>query len=109
MPTHSHTLDLDHKANGWLTTVLRPAGSLDTSGVGRLAEALTALTASSDMVIVDLSAATVPEPSRLAAALRGPARQLAGPGRCLLLVGVAPEVLRALGRAGVQAATVAAA
>ncbi len=59
--------------------------------------------------ILDLSAATVPEPYQLAAALRAPARQLARPGNCLLLVSAAPDVLRALGRTGVQAATLAAA
>lgn len=97
------------QSEAWLTAVLRPAGNLDRPQVGRLADALEALAASSDMVILDLSAATVPEPYQLAAALRAPARQLARPGNCLLLVSAAPDVLRALGRTGVQAATLAAA
>ena len=53
------TVDATHKTDGWLTAVLRPAGSLDTSRVARLVQALTALAASSDMLIVDLTATTV--------------------------------------------------
>ncbi len=99
---------IGERSDAWLTAVLRPAGNLDPPQVERLAGALEALAASSDMVILDLGAANVPEPYRLAAALRAPARQLARPGRCLLLVSVPPEVLHALARTGVQAATLAA-
>jgi hypothetical protein len=90
---------------GWLTGVLRPAGTLGPREVDRLAEALAFLAASSDMVVVDLGAARVPDPARLAAALRAPARRLTGAGRCLLLVGAAPSLVAALDRARVEVAT----
>lgn len=90
----------------WLTSVLRPAGNLDPPQVKRLAAALEAVAASSDMVILDLAAATVPRPAQLAAALRAPARQLDQPGRGVLLICAVPEVVRALARIGVRAATV---
>jgi hypothetical protein len=43
----------DLQAGGWLTTVLRPAGTLDRPALDRLSQALARLAASSDMVIVD--------------------------------------------------------
>ena len=94
------TVDATHKTDGWLTAVLRPAGSLDTSRVALLVQALTALAASSDMLIVDLTATTVPDPQQLAMALRGPAQRFAAPEKCLLLVGGSSDVLRSLTRAG---------
>ena len=91
------------EAQGWLTSVLRPAGTLDTAAAWRLTRALTTLAPSSDMIVVDLTATRVPAPTQLAAALRAPARQLTGPGRCLLLVGAAPDLVAALHRAQVPA------
>jgi hypothetical protein len=91
------------EAQGWLTSVLRPAGTLDTAAAWRLTRALTTLAPSSDMIVVDLTATRVPVPGQLAAALRAPARQLTGAGRCLLLVGAAPDLVAALHRAQVQA------
>ncbi len=99
------------EVRAWLTSVLRPAGTLDADAVGRLAEALTTLAASSDMVVVDLSAASASSASALAAALRAPAEQLSrrgGRGGCLLLVGPGPDLVAELQRGGVPAATVAA-
>jgi hypothetical protein len=96
------------RSDAWLTAVLRPAGNLDAAQVERLGGALEALAASSDMVILDLGAATVRQPTRLAATLRAPARQLARPGSCLLLVSVPADLLRILARSGIQAATLAA-
>jgi hypothetical protein len=40
---------------------------------------------------------------RLAVALRGPARRLTGPERCLLLVGAQPDLVAELDRADVPA------
>lgn len=93
-------------ASAWLTAVLRPAGTLDAAAVGRLTAALMTLVSCSDMIVVDLTAARVLCPGRLSAALRAPARRLGGPGRCLLLVGAGPDLVAALERAHVQAATI---
>jgi hypothetical protein len=41
--------------------------------------------------------------TRLAVALRGPARRLTGPERCLLLVGAQPDLVAELNRADVPA------
>lgn len=78
----------------WLTTVLRPAGMLDRPGLDRVALALSVLAACSDMVVVDLTAATVVSPGALARTLMAPAEELDRAGRCLLLRGV-PRQLRA--------------
>ncbi|HZD71284.1 MAG TPA: hypothetical protein VFA45_20990 [Actinomycetes bacterium] len=97
------TLAVGRGAHTWLTSVLRPAGTLDASAAGRLTEVLTTIAASSDMVVVDLTATRVPAPRRLATALRAPAQQLAGPGRCLLLVGAGADLVAELDRAAVPA------
>lgn len=93
---------------GWLTTTLRPAGPLDQPGLLRLTEALGALAASSDMVIVDLTAANVVSPHALARRLRAPALRFQLAGRCLLLVGASPALTTELDRAAVPVVTLAA-
>jgi hypothetical protein len=99
---------LDFQAGGWLTTVLRPAGVLDVPALNRLSQALAGLAASSDMVIVDLTATQVAAPRALAQSWQAPAVDLQQPGRCLLLVGAPPELLAELDRAAVRVATLAA-
>jgi hypothetical protein len=49
-PTHP-------QSKGWLTAVLRPAGTLDDTAFGRL---LAELSATADMVVVDLDAVRIP-------------------------------------------------
>jgi 1,2-phenylacetyl-CoA epoxidase catalytic subunit len=92
----------------WLTTVLRPAGALDRAARSRLIEALSRLADSSDMVIVDLAAACVTAPRTLARKLRAPALAFEQTGRCLLLVGAAPELVTELDRADVRGTVFAA-
>lgn len=85
----------------WLTTVLRPVGLLDRSGLDRIALALAILAACSDMVVIDLTAATVTSPQALARTLEAPSIQLDQAGRCLLLRGVPAQVRAELDRAAV--------
>jgi hypothetical protein len=92
---------------GWLTTILRPAGPLDQSGIRRLAEALSALAASSDIVVVNLTAAEVGSPRALARYLRAPALRFELAGRCLLLIGASPGLTAELDRAAVPVVTLA--
>jgi len=88
-------------ADGWLTTVLRPAGTLDRRGRRRLSQALSRLAASCDMVVIDLTATDVPAPSALARNLRAPALELEQAERCLLLVGAPPDLAAELDRTAV--------
>jgi hypothetical protein len=90
----------------WLTTILRPAGSLDQAAVGRLAT-LGRLTAASDMIVVDLTAADVRDPRALATALREPAAEFERAGGCLLVIGVSPALAAELDRAAVPALSLA--
>jgi hypothetical protein len=98
----------ERRTHGWLTTVLRPAGTLDQPALRRLRRALEWLAVGSDMIVIDLTATHVSAPRALARSLRTPARQLQQPGRCLLLIGVPAELARELDRAAVQVATLAA-
>jgi hypothetical protein len=91
--------------NLWLTAVLRPAGKLAGPAMDRLVDSLTALAGSASLVVVDLAAASIPEPEPFAEALRLPGRLLSGPDRCLLLVGADKALLSALDRSGAQIAT----
>jgi hypothetical protein len=91
----------------WLTTIVRPAGTLDRSGVDQVGLAIRILAACSDMIVVDLSAARVAAPRVLAIALLQPAAELERAGRCLLLRGVPPQLRVELDRAAVPAITVA--
>lgn len=92
---------------GWLTTVVRPAGPLDHAALARLSTALGVLEPSSDMVVVDLTAADVRDPRDLARHLIAPARRFDQAGRCLLLVGASPRVRAELGRTPVPVVTLA--
>jgi hypothetical protein len=83
----------------WMTTVLRPAGTLDRSGLDRVGLALGILAACSDMVVIDLTAATVVNPRALARILAGPSVRLDQEGRCLLLRGVPAQARAELDRA----------
>jgi hypothetical protein len=83
---------LAHDADGWLTTILRPAGSLDEPAAERLCDALTHLAESSDMVIVKLTATAVGQPRALARKLVAPARMFEKAGRGLLVIGASPEL-----------------
>jgi hypothetical protein len=93
--------NLHSEVVGWLTTVLRPAGSLDRAARRRLGKALDHLAASCDMVIIDLTATQVAAPRALARNLRSPAREFRWAGRCLLLVGAPPDLLAELDRTAV--------
>ena len=92
-----HAVDLGQ--SGWLTTVLRPAGRLDRPAQDRLSTALGHVAASTDMVIIDLTAAEVTLPRALAQTMRAPAHQLQRAGGCLLVVGAPAGLLAELGRA----------
>src|SRR5450756_2636849 len=59
--------------DGWLTTILRPAGSLDQSALHRLSESIGHLAACSNMVVIDLAAADVGNPRAFARQLLAPA------------------------------------
>jgi hypothetical protein len=89
----------------WLTAVLRPAGSVAGAAMDRFVDSLAALAGCASLVVVDLAAATIPEPEAFAEALRLPGRLLSGPDRCLLLVGADQTLLSALDRCGAQIAT----
>ncbi len=110
MPQPAATSDLTvDKPDLWLTAVLRPAGQLTGGAMDRFVASLTALAASASLVVVDLVAASIPEPDVFAEALRLPGGLLSGPDRCLLLVGADQQLLAALDRCGGQIATLDAA
>jgi hypothetical protein len=94
--------------DGWLTTILRPAGSLDQAALHRLSESLGHLAACSSMVIIDLTAAAVGSPRTFARDLLAPALAFEQAGRCLLLVGASPKLTAELDRAAVPVVTLAA-
>jgi len=95
------------EASSWLTTVLRVAGTLDQSALDQLRPVLRLLALSCDIVILDLSAATVASPPAVARGLLPPAAELDRAGRCLLLRGASPELVAELSRARVPAVTLA--
>lgn len=97
--------DVDPGAEHWLTTLLRPVGPLDKPALRRLTETLGRLAATSDAIIVDLTATQVPAPRAVATGLHPPARAAQRAGRCLLLVGASPGLVAELERAGVPVAT----
>jgi hypothetical protein len=96
-----HAVDLGR--SGWLTTVLRPAGTLDQAALDRLSAALGHVAASTDMVIIDLTAAEVTAPRALTRTMRAPARELQQAGGCLLVVGAPAGLMAELGRTTVPA------
>jgi hypothetical protein len=92
----------------WLTAILRPAGSLDQAALRGLSDSLGHLATSSNMVIIDLTAAVVGKPGAFARDLLAPARLFEHAGQCLLLLGASPELTAALDRYQVPVVTVAA-
>ena len=92
----------------WLTAILRPAGSMDRAALRGLSESLGHLASSSNMIIVDLTAAVVCKPGAFARDLLAPARLFERAGQCLLLLGASPELTAALDRYQVPVVTVAA-
>ncbi|HEY5399107.1 MAG TPA: hypothetical protein VIL16_27365 [Trebonia sp.] len=91
----------------WLTAILRPAGSMDRAALRGLCQSLGHL-ASSNMIIVDLTAAVVGKPGAFARDLLAPARLFEQAGQCLLLLGASPELTAALDRYRVPVVTLAA-
>lgn len=91
------------EASNWLTTVLRVAGTLDQPTLDQLRPVLRLLALSCDLVILDLSAATVASPPAVARGLLPPAAELDRAGRCLLLRGAPPELVAELSRMRVPA------
>jgi hypothetical protein len=92
----------------WLTAILRPAGTMDRAAVRGLSESLGHLASSSNMIIVDLTAAVVGKPGAFARDLLAPARAFERAGQCLLLLGASPELTAALDRYAVPVVTLAA-
>lgn len=92
---------------GWLTSILRPAGRLDQPILRRLTETLGTLAASSDMVIVDLTAVDGGNPGEVARSLRGPALRFELAGHCLLLTGAGAGLTAELDRLDVPVVTLA--
>lgn len=88
----------------WLTVTLRPAGGVDAAAASRLGGALAAAASAGHLVVIDLRAATVHDPSAFVNALREPARALAGPSRCLLITRADPLLAALLDSAGIGAA-----
>jgi anti-anti-sigma regulatory factor len=89
---------------GWLTAVLRPAGTLDGAGVEELLRLLADLSATADMVVIDLAAARVRDARAFAGALRLPSARLARRGRCLLLANTPPALERVVRTGGMPVA-----
>jgi hypothetical protein len=92
----------------WLTAILRPAGTLDKAALRGLSESLGHLASSSNMVIVDLTAAVVSSPRTFARDLLAPARTFEEGGQCLLLLGASPALTAELDRHAVPVITLAA-
>jgi hypothetical protein len=92
----------------WLTAILRPAGTLDRAALRGLSESLGHLASSSNMVIVDLTAAVVSSPRTFARDLLAPARTFEETGQCLLLLGASPALTAELDRHAVPVITLAA-
>ena len=92
----------------WLTAILRPAGSMDRAALRGLSKSLGHLASSSNMIIIDLTAAVVCKPGAFARDLLAPARLFERAGQCLLLLGASPELTAALDRYAVPVVTLAA-
>jgi hypothetical protein len=98
----------DAPSRGWLTAVLRPAGTVDGAFAAAIARLLAELSATADMVVVDLDAAQLPDAEAFVDLLRLPAARLASPGKCLLLLNIPDALEHAVHMAAVPAAAVAA-
>jgi pimeloyl-ACP methyl ester carboxylesterase len=93
----------------WLTAMLRPAGELAGRAIERFVDDLVALAQRANIVVVNLVATSVANPTALALALRRPGAMLSGPDKALLLVGADARLLKELRRIGGDIATVPAA
>jgi hypothetical protein len=80
---------------------------MDRAALRRLSESLGHLATSSNMIIVDLTAAVVCKPGAFARDLLAPARLFERAGQCLLLLGASPELTAALDRYAVPVVTLA--
>ena len=98
----------DPPSGGWLTAVLRPAGTLDGASVAAFCRLLGDLSATADMVVVDLDATSIPDLATFVETLWPAAARLAGPGKCPLLANAPIALEIAVSVAGVPAATLAA-
>ncbi len=92
----------------WLTAILRPAGTMDRRRCAGSASRSVTWPSSSNMVIVDLTAAVVCNPRAFARDLLAPARTFERAGQCLLLLGASPELTAELDRHAVPVVTLAA-
>jgi hypothetical protein len=114
MMTSQATFPADRRATaslpsrGWLTAVLRPAGTLDGASAAAFGRLLVDLSATADMVVVDLDATRIPDLAAFVETLWPAAACLAGPGKCLLLANAPIALEHAVSVAGVPAATLAA-
>ena len=98
----------DLPSGGWLTAVLRPAGTLDGASADAFGRLLSELSATADMVVFDLDATRLPDLATFVETLWPAAACLAGPGKCLLLANAPIALEIAVSEAGLPAATVAA-
>jgi hypothetical protein len=96
------------RPRGWLTAVLRPAGTVDGAFAAAIGRSLADLSATADMVVVDLDAAQLPDAEAFVDLLRLPAGRLASSGKCLLLLNVPDALEHAVHMAAVPAAVAAA-
>jgi anti-anti-sigma regulatory factor len=92
----------------WLTAVLRPAGTLDGASAAAFGRLLDDLSATADMIVVDLDATRILDLAAFVGALWPAAARLAGPGKCLLLLNIPDALEHAVSVTGVPAATLAA-
>jgi hypothetical protein len=81
---------------------------MDRAALRGLSESLGHLASSSNLIILDLTAAVVGKPGAFARDLLAPARLFERAGQCLLVVGASPELTAALDRYAVPVATLAA-
>lgn len=107
-PTVAATASTAADQGRWLTVILRPAGTLDKAALRGLSESLGHLAATSNMVIVDLTAAIVDSPRTFARELLAPARTYEEAGQCLLLLGASPALTAELDRLAAPVITLAA-
>src|SRR5580692_7281205 len=85
-----------------------PGGIDGPRGAARAQRVARPPASSSNMIIVDLTAADVRKPGAFARDLLAPARLFERAGQCLLLLGASPELTAALDRYAVPVVTLAA-
>jgi hypothetical protein len=107
-PAANRSAKASSPSRGWLTAVLRPAGTLDGASAAAFGRLVADLSTTADMVVVDLDATRIPDVTTFVDALRPAAARLAVPGKCLLLANAPRALEHAVSLAGVPAATLAA-